>query len=76
MNKVGFEKDELAGNSQGNLLTLQEAAEFLSISKWTLYKWTEKKLVPHHKVVNRRIYFFENELMAWIAGSFGKSPNK
>lgn len=52
-------------NEEG-LLTLQEAAKFLGISKSLLYKLTSRLLIPHFKPRGKMIYFEKKELEEWI----------
>lgn len=50
---------------QKDILNLDEAAEYLNISKSTLYKMTSKKEIPHYKP-NRCVYFERTELDNWV----------
>ena len=49
---------------KNKLLTLPEAAEFLNISKPTIYRFVSAKTIPFHK--QGRLYFFEAELLEWV----------
>jgi len=46
-------------------ITLDECAEFLGMSKWTIYRKTSDKRMPHHKE-GKRLYFYKSELNEWI----------
>lgn len=48
------------------ILTIEEAAEFLSVSKSYLYKQTSAQAIPHYKPTGKRYYFKRSELEAWI----------
>jgi len=48
------------------ILTLEEAAIFLGISKSCLYKMTHNQVVPFYKPNNKLVYFERSELMNWI----------
>ena len=48
------------------ILTIEEAAEFLSVSKSYLYKQTSAQAIPHYKPTGKRCYFKRSELEAWI----------
>lgn len=48
------------------ILTLEEAAIFLGISKSCLYKMTHKQIVPFYKPNNKLVYFERSELVKWI----------
>lgn len=47
------------------LLSITEAAEYLSIKKWTLYAWVSQKRIPHVKM-GRRTMFDSKELDNFI----------
>ncbi|WP_295648253.1 helix-turn-helix domain-containing protein [uncultured Mucilaginibacter sp.] len=47
------------------LLTIQQAAAFLSLSVPTLYGLVSKQAIPVHKQ-GKRLYFIQAELMRWI----------
>jgi len=47
-------------------LTLKQAAEYLHVSPFTLYKWTSKGSVPFYKPNNRHLYFRREELDKWV----------
>lgn len=46
-------------------LTLEEASNYLGLSKKTLYQFTHKKTIPYYKP-NRNIYFNVEDLDKWI----------
>ena len=48
------------------ILTIEEAAEFLSVSKSYLYKQTSAQRIPHYKPTGKRCYFRRSELEEWI----------
>lgn len=50
---------------QSDLLTIQEAASFLDLSKHTLYNKVNKNELPYMKK-GKRLYFSRVELMAYI----------
>lgn len=47
------------------LLSLKEAAEFLGITKSTLYKKTHRKEIPFYKPTGKLIYFLRQDLLNW-----------
>ena len=47
------------------MLRTDEAAEFLGISKNTLYEWIIQKKIPHIKV-GRLVKFKREDLEAWL----------
>lgn len=50
---------------QSDLLTIQEAASFLNLSKHTLYNKVNKNELPYMKK-GKRLYFSRSELMNYI----------
>ena len=47
-------------------LNLEQAAAYLHVSRFTLYKWTSKGTVPFYKPNNRHLYFRREELDRWV----------
>ncbi len=48
------------------VLTADEAARYMGISKSTLYKMTMRKQIPHSKPNGKVCYFDRLELEAWL----------
>jgi len=48
------------------MLTAEEAAKYLGVSRSYLYKLTMKKLIPHFKPMGKMCYFNRHELEAWL----------
>lgn len=48
------------------VLTSDEAAAYMGISKSYLYKLTMKKLIPHYKPMGKMCYFNRKELESWL----------
>ena len=48
------------------VLTSDEAAAYMGISKSYLYKLTMKGAVPHYKPMGKMCYFNRNELEKWL----------
>lgn len=46
-------------------LNVEEAAEFLDITKSHLYKLTSRGEIPHYKP-GKRLYFLPNDLMEYV----------
>lgn len=47
-------------------LTIDEASDYLVISKATLYGYTSKNIIPFYKLQDRRLYFKISDLDEWI----------
>jgi excisionase family DNA binding protein len=48
-------------------LTVDEACEFMGVSKSTLYKLTHKRKIRFSKPNGRKIYFAKSDLIAWMS---------
>lgn len=51
------------------ILTLEEAADFLSLSKSAIYKLTSRKEIPYYNPGGKKIFFKRTELENWILSS-------
>jgi len=47
------------------ILTVEQAAKFLNISRMTVYKHTSDRNLPHYKT-GKRLYFKRGELEEWL----------
>ncbi len=47
-------------------LSMDEASEYLGISKNTLYGYTSKGIIPYYKPQNRKIFFKVEELNKFV----------
>ena len=53
--------------TQKEVLTSDEAAKYLGVSKSCLYKWTCSRLIPHYKSPTGKVcYFNRQEMEAWM----------
>lgn len=52
--------------SNKEMLTTEEAAAYLRVSKSYLYKQTSKKLIPYYKPTGKLCYFKKSDLDAWL----------
>ncbi len=51
---------------QKEFLTVQEAAQFLSLRINTVYKLTSAEAIPYYCPNGKRVYFKRNELINWV----------
>ncbi len=51
------------------ILTLQEACQYMGISSSHMYKLTSKRLIPHYSPTGKLIYFKRSELDEWVLKS-------
>lgn len=61
--------DRVSANISGNskeVLTSEEAARYMGISRSYLYKLTCRREVPHYKPAGKVIYFKRAELEQWL----------
>lgn len=62
-------KEVILSEPKDELLTIQEAAKFLNLSKFTIYSKVHKREIPFSKMNNgKRLYFSKMELMDYIKG--------
>lgn len=53
--------------TQKEVLTSDEAAKYLGVSKSCLYKWTMSRQIPHYKSPSGKMcYFNRQEIEAWM----------
>lgn len=52
--------------AQKEVLTSDEAARYMGISKSYLYKLTMKQAIPHYKPMGKMCYFNRAELVEWL----------
>lgn len=52
--------------TQKEVLTSDEAARYLGISKSYLYKLTMRQQIPHYKPMGKMCYFNREELERWL----------
>jgi len=48
------------------VLTLEEAAQFLGVTKSSLYKMTHFQTIPYYKPSGKLVYFEKSELLSWL----------
>lgn len=61
--------DEISASTilaQKEVLTSDEAARYLGVSKSCLYKWTMERTIPHYKPNGKMCYFNRKEIEAWM----------
>lgn len=51
------------------VLTSDEAARYMGVSKSYLYKLTMRRRIPHYKPAGKMCYFNRHELEAWLQGN-------
>jgi excisionase family DNA binding protein len=59
----------------GELLNIADAGKLLGLSKNTIYKMVQKRILPHSKR-GKRLYFLKEELMNWIKGGKKKTETE
>lgn len=60
---------EVINIDQKAVLTTDEAARYMGISKAYLYTLTMRKLIPHYKPMGKVIYFLRSEVENWLQGN-------
>lgn len=49
-----------------DVLTLDEVAEYMGVSKSCVYKMTMKRVIPYYKPTGKLCYFERNEINKWL----------
>ncbi len=57
--------EQVKSEPKETLMSIDEAAQFLNVSKSTIYTWTSTKKIPYIKC-GKRLYFKEQDLLAWL----------
>ena len=55
-----------AGIASKGMLTLDETAKYLGMSKGYLYKLTHTRMIPFYKPLGKMCYFKREELEEWL----------
>lgn len=61
------------GTQAKEILSIDEAADLLGLSKQTLYSYTSKGLIPHHKRFGK-LYFLYSEILGFIKEETPTTP--
>ncbi len=56
---------QIPAKEKKRLMILPETAEFLNLSKATIYRHVSDRSIPFHKQ-GSRLYFIEAELLEWV----------
>lgn len=57
---------------QGDLLTIEELAQFFGISKDTAYRWNVAGTGPRRIQIGRRVMYRKADVQDWIDGQAAK----
>jgi excisionase family DNA binding protein len=63
--RIGIDEGNAVWRAMNNLLTMDEAAKYLGISKLTLYGWVSARKLGYVKM-GRLVKFRQAQLDAWI----------
>lgn len=58
--------EKLLSERTDEVLTFEQACQFLDLSKSHLYKLTSTAQIPHYKPNGKRVYFSKRELEEWL----------
>lgn len=50
----------------GDLMDTSEVCGMIKISRDTLYKWVERKFIPHYKISGKKILFNRQKISVWL----------
>ncbi|MBA7536630.1 hypothetical protein ES705_28894 [subsurface metagenome] len=54
------------------MFTVQEVAEYLSLSVPSIYRYISQRLIPHQKI-HKRCYFLKSQIDQWVQGHSRKT---
>ena len=60
-----FSKSDDGLRNRKDLITIEEAASFLNLSKPTIYRLVSERNIPHNKK-GKRLYFSKERLTEWV----------
>ena len=63
--KIDRKSDDMASNAK-EVMTTEEVAKYMGVSKGTIYKLTMTRKIPYYKPTGRMCYFKRSELEAWL----------
>ena len=58
------------------VLTSEEAAKYMGVSKSYLYKLTMRQQIPHYKPMGKMVYFNRLELEQWLQNNRVSTANE
>lgn len=61
--------------SYNEIMTVDEAAAFLSLSKHAIYHKTSTREIPHFKK-GKRVYFNRQALLAWVQDQYQRTQSE
>jgi excisionase family DNA binding protein len=60
---------------RGDVISADEAATMLGVSRWTLYSAANRREVPHRRL-GRRMLFSRRALLLWLEGASPRGVGK
>jgi len=58
--------EQMLNEQADEVLTFEQACQYLDVSKFYLYRLTSTRKIPHFKPRGKRIYFSKRELASWL----------
>ena len=68
--------EDKVSETQLQMLTIEEAAKFLDVSKHTVYRLTSQHRIKFYKPTGKRIYFDKADLNEWMKSKAIKSDEE
>lgn len=65
LEEIRREITKIASNTK-ELMTIEDLANYLSLSKSAIYKFTSKREIPFYNPGGKKIYFRKKEIDAWL----------
>jgi len=78
LNRIDEKLNDILGQSIASgkeIIDIEEASKLLNLSKYSLYSFTSKNLLPHYKF-GRKIFFKREELISFILNKDKKIKSK
>lgn len=74
--EIGQNQSKGSTSSNQKYLSLEEASEYLGLTKATLYRYTHERVIPFYKPGGRKIYFKSTDLDEYVENGRVKSNSE
>ena len=61
-------------NVEDVFLTIEETANLINLSRYTIYGYVHRDTIPYHKR-GRRLYFIKSEILTWLKKGKGEDKS-
>ena len=71
--RIATQKNELVQKTQAiskKPMSIDDLAAYIDTAKQTIYSWTSKGKIPHHKTPDgRKVFFIQSEIDQWLTSN-------